>query len=202
MAFRRRKNLANYLIKYDLKKPDDAEKLTKPCGKYHLCPYIETATTITNKKRNIQCQIKSGGTCQTKNVVYAAICKRCNLINVGHTGESLATRFSKHKYDIKKRPSNSELAEHLHKDHQLDNDLKVMILQSGLPNAAERKYFEDRWMCKLQTLNPTGMNTDCGAYTNEVYTSWKAVTSSVTSPSIWWLPSVKFTVLHLFIWVK
>ena len=158
-------------------KPEVTKAMTRPCGNCKFCPSIRQTNTITNVKSNITSKIVSGGCCKTKNVIYAAKCKRHETIYVGHTGETLATRFAKHRYDIGKRPSNSELAEHFHKDHNVDQDLEVAILQSGVNDTSERVQLEDRWMRKLQTLSPTGLNQDCKAYAKEMYTCWKALTS-------------------------
>ena len=76
-----------------------------------------------------------------------------------HTGEQLSERFSKHRYDIKNRPDNSELAKHFHESHNLINDLNVTKLQNNIKTAAAQKYYEDKWICKLKILAPHGLNT-------------------------------------------
>ena len=43
-----------------------------------------------------------------------------------------ATRFAKHRYDIKNRPKNSELAEHFHTGHNMEEDLDITIVQKDL----------------------------------------------------------------------
>ena len=106
------------------------------------------------------------------NVIYVARCKKHQILYVGHTSETLATRFAKHQYDIKKRPNNSELAEHFYCDHDIEKDLDVTIVQTDLPNRLEREHMENRWMCKLQTCKGTGLNVDCGPYAKEVYNIW------------------------------
>ena len=79
------------------------------------------------------------------------------------TSEKLSDRFSKHRYDIKKRPGNSELAEHFHNDHNIESDLGAVILQQLKDdNPHARACYEDRWICKLQSLQPNGMNLDVG----------------------------------------
>ena len=117
-------------------------------------------------------KVENGGTCQTKSVIYAALCTRHNTICIGQTGESLTSRFNRHRYDIKSRPGNSEIAEHFHKDHT-DGDMKVMILQSGLNKSNEqREFFEDKWMCRLQSMqanNSSGMNKNSKLYGKEMY---------------------------------
>ena len=71
-----------------------------------------------------------GGDCQSENVVYAAWCRKHKVTYVGQTGEKLSRRFSKHRYDILHRPSNSELAGHFHKDHDLDKDLGIVLFRA------------------------------------------------------------------------
>ena len=45
-------------------------------------------------------------------------------IYVGHMGDLMSEQCSKHKYDVKNRPTQNELATHCHKDHDLVKDLK------------------------------------------------------------------------------
>ena len=172
VAYRRPKSIKNYVIRNNIEADDvkkSKPKTTKPCGKCKLCKDILTTECIANEKRNITMKLKDGGNCQSRNLIYAAICKRHNKIYVGQTGDTLCDRFSKHRYDIKKRPDNSELAEHFHKNHQ-DGDLKVLILQTGLSKSrAQREYFEDKWICTLQTLQSSGINKELHQYGKDMY---------------------------------
>ena len=143
-------------------------EITTKCGKCKLCKSINTNETITSG--NININVNDGGTCKSKGVVYAARCKKHLKLYVGQTGERLSDRFSKHRYDIKNRPDNTELAAHFHENHSIDDDLDVIILQSNLLNQNERIHHEDRWICRLQTLQPNGINADGGNYVKEMYT--------------------------------
>ena len=97
------------------------------------------------------------------------------MICVGERGVALSSTFSKHRYDIKNRPDNSEIAEHFHTGHQ-DGDMKVFLLQTGLSTSEEqREYHEDRWMCRLQSLqaaNSSGMNKKIKLYAKEMYSNY------------------------------
>ena len=104
----------------------------------------------------------------------AVHCSEWCPVGVLHTSEALSTRFSKHRYDITKRPNNSELAEHFHQNHSM-SDLEVNILESGFSSDAERIRAEDKWFCKLQTLAPTGLNKDCHRYAKEVYEMYRDI---------------------------
>ena len=155
MAFRRPRSIGTYLIKNNISPQEKKPTSTQPCGKCKLCKNICTSDTITNTKKKITINLTDGGNCQTKNLIYAARCKKHDAIYVGQTGEKLCDRFSKHRYDIKSRPDNSELAEHFHKNHEED-DMEVLLLQTGLSKSKlQREYYEDKWICRLQTLQPT-----------------------------------------------
>ena len=84
----------------------------------------------------------------------------------------MSERYAKHKYDIKKRPDNNDLASHCHKDHDIERDLEVFIIEHDIQNLEKRKRCEDKYICKLQTLAGTGMNSDIGAYAKEMYACW------------------------------
>ena len=66
------------------------------------------------------------------------------LIYWTYRGTTFRTRFSKHRYDIKKKPDNSELAKHFHENHNLSDDLNVTILENNIKTAAARRYHEDK----------------------------------------------------------
>jgi len=177
IAFRRKKNIANHITKNDINAKKNNPCITT-CNKCQICHLLNKTNLIQNENVNISVKLKSTGNCKTRNIIYAAKCKKHKIIYTGHTSEQLNTRFSKHKYDIKNRPDNSELAEHFNKNHDINKDLEIYILETDIPNHQRRILLEDRWMCKLQTLQPTGMNKDGGSYLKEMYPSW---TSSLTS---------------------
>ena len=177
VAYRRPKCVKNFVVN-NKSSSKNVHKTTEKCGKCKLCPQIRTTETITNPHKNITIDINDGGTCRSRDVIYAAICKKCNLIYIGETGDQLKDRFSKHRHDAKKRPDNNDLAEHFYQDdHDFDKDLEVLILQSGLSKSrAQREYFEDRWICRLQTLQKTGINRKMNKYGKEMYSAFSNIT--------------------------
>ena len=63
-----------------------------------------------------------------------------------------------------------------HAGHDIDKDLKVVILQKlENGNSQALNYFEDRWMCTLQSLSPDGINRDTNGYAKEMYTCFKRI---------------------------
>ena len=130
---------------------------------------MNTVQLITNEKLNITEKIKGTGNCKEREIIYAAQYSKNKVLYIGHTGEQLSERFSKHCYDIKNRSDNSELAKHFHDSHNLNDDLNVTILQNNIKTAAARRYLEDKWICKLKPLAPDCFNTKIGDYAKEMY---------------------------------
>ena len=172
VAFRRMKTLGNILVKNDVAPAEKVTYATTPCRKCRrMCNMINTDNTIVNNKNNRKMKLPSGGNCRSKNVIYAARCRTHDKIYVGHTGDELKDRFSKHRYDANHRPENCELAEHFAKDNHrnFDSDIDVTILKLDVHTREERELAEDRMMCLLGTKNPTGLNQSTRAYGREVY---------------------------------
>ena len=68
----------------------------------------------------------------------------------------------------------NELSTHCHKDHNLETDLDVHILEHGIEDLGERQRMEDKMICKLQThqSNKGGLNLDMHTYGKEMYELW------------------------------
>ena len=109
---------------------------------WKLCPQINTAKLIANDKLNIKEKIKGTGNCKESEIIYATQCSKRKVLYIGHTREQLSERFSKHRYNIKNRSDNSELARHFHENHNLNDSLNVTILQNNIKTAAARRYHE------------------------------------------------------------
>ena len=80
------------------------------CKGCKLCKIINNEDILINKNNGAQVRTKKGGHCQSTGVIYAVTCIKCQQIYVGHTGETMAKRWSKHKCDIRNRPDQNELA--------------------------------------------------------------------------------------------
>ena len=175
VAFRRPKPLRNHLVTYDICPPKKKPSKTESCSaKCKFCKTLKPATSISNPKKRIAIDLKHPGNCKSRNLIYAARCIKCDVIYVGQTGDTISNRFSKHRYDIKKRPENSELAEHFFKDHN-ESDMEVCILETGIETEEERELQEDKWICRLQTVNPHGINKDLHQYGKDMYKTYSRI---------------------------
>ena len=108
VIYRKNKSLSDHLLKNDIANQQLHSNVV-PCGKCKLCPQINAAKLITNDKLNITEKIKGTGNCKEREIIYAAQCSKCKVLYIGHTGEQLSERFSKHRYDIKNRPETVKL---------------------------------------------------------------------------------------------
>ena len=114
----------------------------------------------------------SGGKCSTTNTIYVAECTRHSMIYVGQSSQKLNSRFNGHKSDVKVKPKACELSLHFHnhKECSIDRDLKVYILQDNKTGSWEkREYFEDRWITRLNSKEPNGMNSNLKEFAKTFY---------------------------------
>ena len=121
VAYRRRKNLKNFLCRNDVRERKQQEN--SKCSGCNLCKVMSQKDTVVNQNNGAQIKIKPGGTCKSTGVIYAINCKKCKELYVGHTGKAMAVRWSQHKYDIKKRPDQNELSKHCCRNHNIEEDL-------------------------------------------------------------------------------
>lgn len=130
---------------------------------------MSKSTTVTNTLASRSCKIQ-GGDETTKGAIYSAECIRHKCIYVGQTGRQLNQRFNNHRSDAKNRPETCKLAEHFHSNNcSIDKDLCVSVLEQVTGTQALREYKEDKWITRLQTMRPTGMNTSFATDFGPIY---------------------------------
>ena len=158
VAFRRTKNLKDILVRARTTPVFSPPNLPKQTASF-LQPCMNTTNQITNQTNKITMNI-SGGSATDKNVVYAAECLKHKCLYVGVTKLQLNERFNIHRSDITNYPDRCELPGHFHKyECDFDKDLRVSILQQNVVGSRTfRELQEDKWICKLQTISPNGMN--------------------------------------------
>ena len=170
VAFRRAKTLSNHLFKNDIRQKNKEE--VQNCKGCKICKQVNPKKTLVNTKTGAKIDVKPGASCRTKNVIYALNCIKCEKIYVGHTGSTMSERFSKHKYDANNRPDQNEFATHCHQHHDIYKDIEIYILDHGIKSIQERERLEDRYICRLQCMEPNGMNVKIGPYAKEMYKLW------------------------------
>ena len=168
VTYRKKKSPSDHLSNNDIAN-QQLHSNVAPFRKWKLCPQINTAKLITNDKLYITGKKKDTGNCKERETIYVAQCFKHKVLYIGHTGEQLPEHFSKHRYYIKNRPDDSELAKYFKENHNLKDDLNVTILQNNSKTAAARRYHEDKWIFKQKPLALHGINTEFGDYVKEMY---------------------------------
>ena len=97
-----------------------------------------------------------------------AECTRHSVIYVGQSSQKFNSRFNGHISDVKVKPKACEVSQHFHnsKECSIDRDLNVYILQDVTGSWEKREYFKDRWITKLNSKAPNGMNSNLNSHTN------------------------------------
>ena len=107
-------------------------------------------------------------TIHESNVVYAAECTKCHMLYVGQTKQKTFERFVGHRSDTAQRPERCELPQHFadpSTDCNFNSDLRIHILQRNVTGPrCIREVEEDKWIMKLGTLSPLGMNAKLSDY--------------------------------------
>ena len=180
--FRRKRNLKDILCKSDIFSNSVKEETERnqPCnhGNCKLCSSIAASNKITNKQNKKKFEIKHGGTCQTKNIIYAAECRKHKKLYIGQSKCQLNKRFCGHRFDIKKISTQplykdvggTELSEHFSTSPHSQNDLRVRILDNNPRwGNIDRWTMEDFYMCKLKTIEPDRLNVRHGIFAKLFY---------------------------------
>ena len=182
LAFRRPKNLRNYLCRGRLPPlgtPDNLRPSNScgpcsirkssqirrgpPCGICKLLPSQNCIVSFSNGK-NFSIVSKTNADCDSKFVVYCLSCTKCGLQYVGRA-QNFRLRVNNHKSCINRKCGNDSgcrlLYEHFSAaDHSLQN-VKFTVLQVCTDSETMCEA-EIRWIWSLGTLEPKGFNIDDG----------------------------------------
>lgn len=150
-AYRRNKNLKDYLVTAKLKSLNHVKSHVL---EDHFC----RLKYIRNKTTNTLFKISQYFIPQTKNCIYVIFCSKCGAQYIGETRNSISTRMVQHRYNLRKKVKiHTPLIEHFLL-HGLQA-MKVAGLQNNLSwTDSERKKMERKWIYLLNTKQPYGLN--------------------------------------------
>ena len=166
VAYRNTKNLRNALVRANhwKKKLRNTEGDAKRSHTTKIDSLMNTTGTITNQQTGRTFNVPGGKPSDTS-VVYAAECTKHNVLYTGQTGGKLSTRFGGHRSDVIHYPERCELAKHYHEnDCEITKDLRITILEHVQNNEGVRLHKEAKWMTRLQTIAPNGLNSHSTEY--------------------------------------
>ena len=150
-AYRRQKNLGDWLVRAKLK-PLQRQKKTLLEDQFSRKTYIQNLKTTTFFK------ISQHFSPRSSNCVYVIFCSKCGIQYVGETSNSLSTRMVQHRYNIRnKRETNTPLVKHF-LIHGLESVRMAGLQRNSTWTTVERKKFERKWIYLLNTKEPFGLN--------------------------------------------
>jgi hypothetical protein len=99
-------------------------------------------------------------TCASCNIIYVICCDRCSQKYVGETCNSVKMRITQHLSNIRTKQS-TPVSEHFNQSDHSISDFRFFALVNNINwPANKRKAVENKWIRKLDTRQPNGMNTD------------------------------------------
>ncbi|MGH0131312.1 UNVERIFIED_CONTAM: hypothetical protein FKN15_045536 [Acipenser sinensis] len=160
VAFKREANLGDILVHSKHKRIIDKIGSTNMCtSRCKVCKYIDKSKNII-KHKNTTYPLKTNTYCKNSNVVYGIACEKCDEIKyVGETGTTLYKRIQNHLSLIRNNKINEPIVQHFTSQGHDINDVKFVVLeQLKLDNATNRRIKESKWINRLNTIMPAGLN--------------------------------------------
>ena len=169
---RRNKNLSDQLVRASTETTDPTKRnidrntcnRSKSC---RYCPLIDKKGPLVSSKTGRKFKPLTEVNCQSSNLIYVITCKHCNIQYVGQTKNRILTRFQGHFTDIA-HDKDTTVARHFNRcpigDPQLTNGfiIKVASFIHAPPHTRDAKLERDkeerRWMHRLSTITPYGLN--------------------------------------------
>ena len=166
VSFRRPSNLSNILVRANhvVRKSYDVKS-----SRSRLDPLMNHSGSITNVQTGTTKRIK-GGNATDKNSIYAAECTKHNLICVGYSSQQTNQRFNLHRTEIASNARTCELVRHFADNNcDFDRDLRVSILDTVSGSTTNREFHEDKWITRLNTRAPNGINSRLSGFARLYY---------------------------------
>ena len=171
-SFRRSKNLKELLAPSRFRSTAVGQPIHQTNGSFKcnrsrcdLCQnfFVQSKSFLslqTGKKYTINSRIS----CDSKNVIYLASCKKCRLQYVGSTTTDFRIRFRNHKSAMLTNKTTCEVAVHFNKTSHVLTDFSFQCIDQvqalNNPNNIDKLLItkEAYWSAQLFSLAPFGMN--------------------------------------------
>ena len=174
-GFRRNKNLRDTLVHSRTNSPkpqtratpNDAPNPMNNCTtrKCNYCPLLDLSGQITSTTTGRTYYAKKHISCKSHNLIYCITCTICNKQYVGQTKNRLMDRFVSHFGNIKKKTQIEPIGRHFSSpNHTAQKTLRIHILDfiiapsQSKPGQSLRDILERKWIYRLQSLAPQGIN--------------------------------------------
>ena len=174
-GYRRNKNLRDFLVQAKLDStqpkrrvgPDDRPNPLNKCRSRSCtyCPHLDRSGTITSTTTGRTYQSKRHISCCSHNLIYCITCTICKKQYVGQTSKKLKERFINHFGNINNKRLADPIGRHFSSaGHTGRKTLTIHIVEfipapyNSSVGKSLRDTFERRWMYKLQSISPQGLN--------------------------------------------
>ena len=146
------------VLSLTLQTPTDWETGFTPCNdNCTVCGHGFHATSLVDNVNRNSYAIVHRLTCDTFNVIYLIACTNCRIRYVGQTSQHLRLRMAQHLSDIR-RASPTAIATHFTTVCSI-TDFSFTALEH-CPDPRKRLLKENRWIRRLGTLAPSGLNRE------------------------------------------
>ena len=133
-------------------------------------------STVTGRKYDIKNRSQKDINCKSDNIIYLIECDYCHIQYVGETSQKMSERFSDHKSRIRKHDTTKQdtlLIDHFNNGTCKGKTYNAKIIEIVDGNArkdgkidpamtTQRRKIEDKWMEKMHTIYPYGLNNRYG----------------------------------------
>ena len=185
---KRNTNLRDILVHAKLPQTNNVKHRDNPECPLHICstnncrycPRLDRTGRITSHTTGRSYNTRKYVSCKSNNLIYCITCTSCNKQYVGQTKKRLQERFVTHFYNIegskrkttKSKPSsmrNNKFDDPIGRHFKLPNhnglnSIHIHILQfisapsDSVPGQTLRDEWERKWIHRLKTISPQGLN--------------------------------------------
>ena len=163
-AYRRQNNLRNFLIKSKVAPPPPTHPKRNlsgmnTCGKScTACPYVQKGRYLKIDGQKTW-EIRRKVNCNSFNIIYILICKKCQQKYIGTSGRQLQKRLADHRGYISTQVESRATGAHFNLPGHSLADLSVTILEQTKSDPEYRREREKYFIRKFDTVN-NGINKE------------------------------------------
>ena len=123
-----------------------------PCG---VCKFAKPTRRVVSPYNKASFFIMHRFTCHSVNIIYLIACTNCHMMYVGQTARPLRTRIFEHIRNILTKHSTS-VSHHFNSQCTFEHFSFTAL--EHCPNLSKRLQKENKWIERLHTLQPAGLN--------------------------------------------
>ena len=136
-SYRRAKNIKELLAGPKRSNYNNNDNSVTGCWKCNskcdLCKnYLKEGKIFHSAFTNRFYSIRQNLNCKSKNVIYVATCKKCNVQYVGSTANEFKVRFREHKSAMLATKTTCELAVHFNKEEHHMSDFEFIVIEKTM----------------------------------------------------------------------